>query len=211
MARVMGPLHSESASGQLAKTTIFQTKGRNTYVRKYAVPGNTTGTSKMNQTAAQLAHQAQFKAIAEAWTSADITDQITWDVIAIPEKITRYNAYTRENWKRVLSGREITTVWPPLESKTTSYTVTGDPEDPPNPDPSGVYEQIDDINGMAAFYCSEKAFWLYYEPNYDEYVISDAPNNEDNNYTWGCNSETIINNYIPVLEVEGTCVVNLNS
>jgi|WetSurMetagenome_2_1015567.scaffolds.fasta_scaffold18656_4 hypothetical protein len=123
MAVVEGPLHSETASGQFAKTTIYQTYRGKSYAKKYAVPGNTPGFDKMNQSAAQLTHQAQFVLIAAAWSAASEINKATWAPIALRDRITRYAAYTRENWRRVLSGRAVTVVWTSDNEKVTAATV----------------------------------------------------------------------------------------
>lgn len=173
MAYVQGPLHSDKARGQFAKSSIFQTYRNRTYVKKYAVPGNTPGHDKMNQSPAQLAHQSQFAAIAAAWSAASASDKASWDVLAEPDHITNYAAYTRENWERVLSGREISTVWPAVEGPKIAGTVTNCGEAPWNPDISGDWVQIEDINGLPAFKHVSLNFWIFYVDGDIGYIAAD--------------------------------------
>ena len=115
MAHVTGPLHSQTASGQYGKSVIYQTYGGRTYAKKYAVPGNTPGSDKMNQTNAQLNVQATIKLLMEHWTTIEKAEQKSWEVLATPAGYAPVNAYTKENFKRIASGQSITNVWPAAE------------------------------------------------------------------------------------------------
>jgi len=111
MAQVYGPLQSESASGQFAETLIFQPYRGKTYVKAYGKPDWTAHPP----TAAQLAVQAMNKSLMEAWPAISAADKATWDALAIPARISRVNAYLRENFKRLRSGRLATDVWPAVD------------------------------------------------------------------------------------------------
>lgn len=136
MARVTGPLHSNTASGQLAKTLIFQTYRGRSYAKKYAVPGNTPGFDKPNQSPAQLAVQALTKSLMQHWPEISTEDQATWDALAIPQRIERVNAYLKYNYARNAVGLDPTDVYPPgPEYLPPLKVVTGEP----TPDVTGTW------------------------------------------------------------------------
>jgi hypothetical protein len=203
MAYVTGPLHSEKASGQIAKSAIYQTYKNRTFVRGYAVPGNTPGHDKMNQSDAQLAHQAQFAAIAAAWVAASDSDKTSWAAIADQDRITNYAAYTRENWKRVLSGREITTVWPPAAAFPVDAELTkvGDP--PWEPDITGNFHQIEDIDLLPAYQHNSLNYWVFHTAFYGSYVISDNLDLGSSVHAWVNGSHDAEGSYVPLSQASG--------
>ncbi|HUW85011.1 MAG TPA: hypothetical protein VMZ31_19695 [Phycisphaerae bacterium] len=174
MAIVKGPLHSESAQGQIGKTLIYQESMGRSIVKSYAVPGNTPGFDKMNQTAGQLAVQAQTKALMQHWLSISPTDQATWDALADPERITRINAYLKENYRRLRGGEPLLDGWPDIYSTITALIVTaGTPA--PNPDCTGNYQRIADYQGKPAYRrTSDQAFFVYYIAAEVSWFIDDA-------------------------------------
>jgi hypothetical protein len=111
MAQVYGPLQSQSASGQFAEALIYQRYHGKNYVKAYGKPNWTSHPA----TAPQLAVQAMNKLLMEAWPAISAADKATWDALAVPARISRVNAYLRENFKRLRSGRLATTVWPAVE------------------------------------------------------------------------------------------------
>lgn len=173
MAIVKGPLHSESAQGQIGKTLIYQESMGRSIVKSYAVPGNTPGYDKMNQTAGQLAVQAQTKALMQHWLEISPTDQATWDALAVPARISRINAYLKENYRRIRGGEPLLDGWPDIYSTLVAAVVTaGDPA--PNPDCTGDYLRIADYKGHACFQRTTAfKFVVYYIISVNKYVIAD--------------------------------------
>ena len=129
MAQVTGPLHSETASGQIAKATIFQHYNGKTYSKAYAVPGNTPGHDKMNQTPAQLAHQARFRDLAEQWAAATTAEKASWLPLALRDNVTPYNAFTKDAWERIAQGRTPVTYY----AGTNRYRIYSGGTITPNP------------------------------------------------------------------------------
>jgi hypothetical protein len=99
MARVTGPLHSDSASGSIkGGLTYGSWKGRN-YVRATVTPSNP-------RTAAQTGHRTLFAFIASLWGNLTAQNQATWADLASTFSITAFNAYMKENlnrWKEFLA------------------------------------------------------------------------------------------------------------
>jgi len=174
MAIVKGPLHSESAQGQIGKTLIYQESMGRSIVKSYAVPGNTPGFDKMNQTAGQLAVQAQTKALMQHWLDISPTDQATWDALAVPARISRINAYLKENYRRLRGGEPLLDGWPDIYSTLTALIVTaGSPA--PDPDCTGNYQRIADYDGKPCYRrTSDQAFFVYYIPAEIAYFIADT-------------------------------------
>jgi hypothetical protein len=180
MAVVDGPLHSDKASGQVGKTAIFQTYKGRSYAKKYAVPGNTPGHDKMNQTPDQLAVQAQTKSLMQHWKTISAIDQATWDALAIPARISRVNAYLRENYLRIGTGREPTDVWPPIET-TPGTSVTG----ATTPDATGSYAPIDDFNSHPAWQrTAPPNMYIFWDSVGETYTISPELADEPNVAFW---------------------------
>lgn len=166
MAYVTGPLHSTTASGQIGKTAIYQTYNGRTYAKAYAVPGNTPGYSKMNQTPAQLAIQALTKSLMQHWKEISAEDQATWDAIAVPARWSRIIAYMKDNWRRNRINCGTTDTYPAADEIILGTMTAG--ENPGIQDIAGDYVATTDFDGYPAY---RRAGWgtpryLYY--GYDE-------------------------------------------
>jgi hypothetical protein len=174
MAVVDGPLHSNQASGQVGKTTIYQTYHGRTYAKRYAVPGNTPGFSKMNQTDAQLAVQEATKALMQMWPTIPPDDQATWDALAIPQRISRINAFLRENYRLGFSGQDMTTVWPPVEIPM-QLKVTGTT----SPTTAATYNRADDFNGKPLWKKTPAEYrYIQYDDVNLRYTITRTPGSD---------------------------------
>lgn len=129
MATVREPLFSAAAAGQIGKTLIFQTYNKKTYAKAYGKPD----WDAHPPTAKQLAIQVATKTIMQHWPAISPTNQATWDLLAIPKRILRINAYLRENYKRIRSGLPITDVWPATDAITPSPKIYTGGTVTPNP------------------------------------------------------------------------------
>ena len=169
MAIVTGPLHSISASGQLGKALIYQPTNGRSIVRAYGKPNWTSHPA----TAPQLAVQALTKQLMEHWPEIDAGVQATWDALAVPARISRLNAYLRENYRRIHVGQDATDVWPAVETPPTALTVVQSGESL-EWDCLGDYQAIEDINGELAFKrIAEPDCWVYWLPDpQGTYVVS---------------------------------------
>jgi hypothetical protein len=175
MAYVKNPLHSQSASGQLAKTLTFQTYKRRTYVKKYSVPGNTPGHEKMNQTTAQLALQARTKELMQHWPDISPTDQATWNELAARTHILPINAYLRENFRLAALGQPDTDTYPAPDLTAYAIVTNPDPEQPTNPDVTGLYERVDDLDGRKVFArLPTHDYFIAHHVTFDSWQIRDS-------------------------------------
>jgi hypothetical protein len=90
MARVTGPLHSDTASGTFAKSLVFSVwKGR-PYVRERVIPNNPR--SDM-----QTCTRAMMAFLSNAWYGLTGGAKATWDLAAAALSISPFNAYVKEN------------------------------------------------------------------------------------------------------------------
>jgi hypothetical protein len=87
MAKVIGPLHSDGASGQIGKTLIFAAWKGIKYCKAYTIPGNPN-------TAEQQIQRGYFSTASTAW------DQET------PTVKTAWNTYVSNNGLQ-MSGRNL--------------------------------------------------------------------------------------------------------
>ena len=87
MARVQGPLHSDSASGTFAGSLVFSTwKGRKV-CRERVDPTNP-------KTALQIGVRAMMGWLAKAWADIlDANDRASWDATAEALQISPFNAF----------------------------------------------------------------------------------------------------------------------
>ena len=72
MAKVIGPLHSDSASGQFAKTIVFGVWKGIKYARSYVLPENPN-------TSAQQVIRDYFATSVDAWQTANQTIKDDWN------------------------------------------------------------------------------------------------------------------------------------
>lgn len=172
MAYVNGPLHSKTAAGKIAKTTIYQTYRGRTYAKAYAVPGPTPGHATMNQTPAQLEIQAFTKALMQHWPEISTADQATWDALALPKRISRVNAYLRYNYARRAVALDPTDVYPPATPPVVAITV-GYYEEMPDPDCTGDYALIGEYDGQPLYErIAPPAFLIMWIAGPDMWIIT---------------------------------------
>jgi hypothetical protein len=150
MAYVRNPLHSRAARGQVGKSAIFQTYHGRTYAKAYAVPGNTPGATKMNQSPAQLALQATTKELMQAWPALTEEQKASWDALAKPKEILRVNAYLKYNFCRLAVGLPTTPVYPPATTETHGVLIT-EGATPFDPTVAGHYDEAELVNGRKSY------------------------------------------------------------
>jgi hypothetical protein len=146
MAVVIGPLHSQSASGQLGKTLIYQPSRGQNVVKAYGKPNWITHPA----TAPQLAVQAFTKLIMEHWEVIPTVKQATWDALAEPANISRVNAYLIENWRRHRGDEPLLDGFPDIYASLVAAVAQFLTEEP-ELDVLGDYYRIADYNGMKAY------------------------------------------------------------
>lgn len=93
MARVTGPLHSDTAGGTFGKALTFAVwKGR-AYVRQRVVPTNP-------KSAKQTGVRAMMGFLANAWQEKALPKWTGWTAAATARAISTFNAYISENLAR---------------------------------------------------------------------------------------------------------------
>jgi hypothetical protein len=75
MAKVIGPLHSDGASGQIGKTLVFATWKGIKYCKAYVIPGNP-------QTVEQVTQRGYFSLASGAWKQENTTVKTAWNTYA---------------------------------------------------------------------------------------------------------------------------------
>jgi len=111
MARVTGPLHSDSASGRFAGSLVFASwKGR-PYVRQLVTPENP-------KSARQTGVRVMMKWLAQLWTSLSAPNKATWETLAESADISTFNAYVGHNLGRWQSNDGPTNEYPAAEAGT---------------------------------------------------------------------------------------------
>jgi hypothetical protein len=155
MAQVFGPLNSQSASGQFAKTMIFQRYNDRNYVKAYGKPDWVAHPP----TELQLNVQQSTKSLMEAWPAISAPDKASWDALAIPARISRVNAYLKENYRLGLSGQMLTTFYPATEYPL-HFTATG----VTSPVTAGLYVFQQDLwAGQPYYLCTATNTYLYWD------------------------------------------------
>lgn len=143
MAIVRGPLHSDRASGSVAKALTFRHTNGQATCRKI-------GRRSAPLSEEQTLHHAAFSMLSAAWRTASAADRLTWAALADPDKISHYAAYMRYNFARMADGLATTTVYPPAEGPVVAARVS--PGTPPaSPDCSGDYVIIGQYNGQPLY------------------------------------------------------------
>ena len=90
MSRIVAPLLSFSASGQIAKTQVYSTwKGR-PYVRRYAIPSNP-------KTADQMETRNTFSWLNNVWKFMPATAIDAWTAYANSSRFTNRNGFIKRN------------------------------------------------------------------------------------------------------------------
>lgn len=93
MARVTGPLHSDSASGSFAKAMVFSHWKGVAYVRELVTPNNP-------KSALQTGIRAMLGWLANAWSGLlDAADKASWDADAAALGISPFNAFVKASMK----------------------------------------------------------------------------------------------------------------
>ena len=116
MAKVLRPLQSGSASGQVGKAAVhFDWKGIHA-VRTYVIPANP-------KTTAQVSVRTKFRDCIDNWhsTAMGALDKEAWKryVESVKRPMTGMNAYVSERMKVVTAGEEWHNIW--------TYTVVSTP------------------------------------------------------------------------------------
>jgi hypothetical protein len=93
MAKVIGPLHSDGAAGQIGKTLVFATWKGIKYCRAYVIPGNPSTTE-------QQMVRGYFSTASAAWTAETPTVQTAWNTYASNNglKMSGRNLYLKAYW-----------------------------------------------------------------------------------------------------------------
>jgi hypothetical protein len=122
MARVSGPLHSDTASGTFAKSLTYSTwKGR-PYVRECVTPMNP-------KSAKQTGVRAMMSFLSQIWLGLSALNKATWDDLAAAKAISSFNAFVSECLSRWQLIKGPTEAYPAAEASTpltvTTQTLTG--------------------------------------------------------------------------------------
>jgi len=106
MALLVGPLHSDDASGKFAKCIVYaKWKGRN-YGRQLVQPGNP-------KSAKQTSVRAMMTWLSKHWSTLSSNDQETWAGIAAANDVSAFNAFIGENMERWQYNAGPTNAFPP--------------------------------------------------------------------------------------------------
>ena len=91
MAKVIGPLHSDSASGAYGKTLVFATWKGIKYVRAYVIPANPN-------TAAQQVIREYFSTAVDKWQTEIQTVKDAWNTYAASSSMAMsgFNFYVQK-------------------------------------------------------------------------------------------------------------------
>ena len=122
MARVSGPLHSDTASGTFAKSMTFSHwKGR-PYVRECVTPSNPRFPK-------QVGVRAMMGFLAKAWATIGASPKASWLEAATARGISAFNEFVGQNLKRWQNWQAPTKTSPAAESSSanvvTTQTLTG--------------------------------------------------------------------------------------
>lgn len=86
MAKITGPLFSQSATGSIAKRVTFRETARGTFAHK-------TPKASTSATPGQIAQRANYQDAIVAWHALDGPTKQYWREIGIIMKMTGYNAF----------------------------------------------------------------------------------------------------------------------
>lgn len=94
MARVLGPFHSLSASGSIARLLTARATARGSVVLRYSRPGSVDPSVP---SAAQLAQRAAYGAAVAAWRALTQGERDQYDADAVLLRMSGWNLFLREN------------------------------------------------------------------------------------------------------------------
>jgi hypothetical protein len=112
MAKVKGPMHSDSAGGQFGKNMIFRSVKKGTVVTGYYKPGSA---KKFTLSEAQLAQREKYGQAVEDWRALTNEEREIFNENAKPKNISGWNLYFKN----------YTGVTPPPEPDYTKIIVSG--------------------------------------------------------------------------------------
>jgi hypothetical protein len=90
MAKVKGPMHSDSAGGQFGKNMIFRSGKKGTVVTKYYKPGSA---KKFTLSEAQIAQRTKYGEAVEAWRALTNEEREIFNENAKAQNISGWNLY----------------------------------------------------------------------------------------------------------------------
>jgi hypothetical protein len=90
MAKVKGPMHSDSAGGQFGKNMIFRSGKKGTVVTGYYKPGSA---KKFTLSEAQLAQRQKYGEAVEAWRALTNEEREIFNENAKAQNISGWNLY----------------------------------------------------------------------------------------------------------------------
>ncbi len=171
MATVTGPLHSLQAVGTYADTITFRRGRRNAIVTKKPThPGQASDKQKT--------HRETFASLAALWRQASTEERDSWTSLAYPEGISNYAAFIRANFARIAAGEQPIAELNQQTTPTTALHINAG-ETAPDPDVTGDYVQVDDINEYPAYRrVTEPRYWLYFSSREMNYAIATDADNE---------------------------------
>lgn len=122
MARVTGPLHSDTASGSFAGSMVYSRwKGR-AYVRELVIPTNP-------KSAKQLGVRAMMQFLSKLWTSLSAPEKASWLEDATAKSISAFNEFISANLLRWQNWLAPTQTNPATEASSaltiSAHTYTG--------------------------------------------------------------------------------------
>lgn len=96
MVKLLGPIASLSASGDVGKTLIFSNSGGQAYARSWAKPANPN-------TNGQRCTRAIVAFVSQIWNQISPAYKASWDALAARTSISPFNAcvaYNLKRWRR---------------------------------------------------------------------------------------------------------------
>jgi len=169
MTLLTGPLHSLRASGQLARTIIYEESMGRSYAKSYNVPRN-------DRTPKEIGIRAMVYFLTKLWKNLTTPQRATWFLLSLHDNITPFNAYFKYNMQRWAADLpplvELADV--PAAAYTPTLAIVATPSagqvslaitpatiaqhvdvtaggTPPSPDATGRYPYYEERNGLHAY------------------------------------------------------------
>lgn len=98
MVKLFGPLHSDQASGTVAKAVTFSHRNGRAYAKCHAAP-------KTPPTSDQITHRHRVARLGDAWAKADASQKATWAPPAAAARLPTFAYFTAHNWLRIKNAR----------------------------------------------------------------------------------------------------------